>query len=418
MKAYRFFAEPGYLHGIKVSYTTDYVAITAKCFRSMKKTESPHNISANIELKEKSLSGKCSCVAGIDGYCHHIIALFFYLAHCKQLGLRSLPDDLTFTSMKQRWSVPRGKKIQQKQIQDILVKKPQMSANYSKLIKSTLYSPSKYYGLLHSASFEKLFPLPIIASILPHQDNLANLETVATKFGSALKGSVLSYQQKLLQDYIINDFTLAGFPLLPYEDSGDRLENAFIICLTSDKQAALESLNLDRDVAIDIESKTVQQSSSQLWYLLRKKRITASKFGLVARRVGNFERLVAQLNPLRHVTTAPMRREIELEPKAASIYVSEAKENKVNLFSSGLIINPKCPWLGCSPDRKVFDIAASENGLDPFGLLEVKVVKEGDTSFDNVRYLSKNTLNEYSLKITHEYFYQVQCQLGLTGLQL
>ncbi|PFX14395.1 Receptor-type tyrosine-protein phosphatase F [Stylophora pistillata] len=138
VKAYKFFAEP-YLHEIKVSYTTDYVARTAKCFRSMKKTESPHNISANIELKDKSLSGKCSCVAGIDGYCLHIIALFFYLAHCKQLGLRSLPDDLTCTSMKQRWSVPRGKKIEQKQIQDILVKKHQMGANYSKFIKSTLY---------------------------------------------------------------------------------------------------------------------------------------------------------------------------------------------------------------------------------------------------------------------------------------
>ncbi|PFX32399.1 hypothetical protein AWC38_SpisGene2799 [Stylophora pistillata] len=280
----------------------------------MKKTESPHNISANIELKDKSLSGKCSCVAGIDGYCHHIIALFFYLAHCKQLGLKSLPDELTCTSMKRRWSVPRGKKIERKQIQDILVKKPQMGAKNSKFIKLTLYSPSKYYGLLHSTSFEELSPVPIIASILPHQDNLANLETVTPKFGSALKGSVLSYQQKLSQDYIINYFTLAGFPLLPYEDSGDRFENAFRICLTSDKQAALESLNLDRDVAIDV----------------------------------------------------------------VKLY------NKIQV-SCGLIINPKCPWLGCSPDRKVFDIAASENGLDPFGLLEVKVVKADETSFDNVR---------------------------------
>lgn len=93
------------------------------------------------------------------------------------------------------------------------------------------------------------------------------------------------------------------------------------------------------------------------------------------------------------------------------------QENKVNLFPSGLIINPKCPWLGCSPDRKVFDFVASQSGLDPLGLLKVKVVKEGQTNFDNVRYLSKNAQNEYSLKTTHEYCYQVKCQLGLTGLQ-
>lgn len=97
-----------------------------------KKTESPQNISANIELTGRSLSGKCS-VAGINGYCHKIIALFFHLSYCKQLGLKSLLDDLTGTSMKQRRSTPREENIEQKQIQDILDKKPKMVANYSKL---------------------------------------------------------------------------------------------------------------------------------------------------------------------------------------------------------------------------------------------------------------------------------------------
>ena len=60
---------------------------------------------------------------------------------------------------------------------------------------------------------------------------------------------------------------------------------------------------------------------------------------------------------------------------------------------------------------------ASQSGLDPLGLLKVKVVKEGQTNFDNVRYLSKNAQNEYSLMTTHEYCYQVKSQLGLTGLQ-
>lgn len=58
--------------------------------------------------------------------------------HCKQLGLRSVPDALTCTSMPQRWNIPRGRKIEQKEIQDVLVKKPKIGANYSKFIKSTL----------------------------------------------------------------------------------------------------------------------------------------------------------------------------------------------------------------------------------------------------------------------------------------
>ena len=59
---------------------------------------------------------------------------------------------------------------------------------------------------------------------------------------------------------------------------------------------------------------------------------------------------------------------------------------QVNLFLSGLVIDSKCPWLGCSADRKVYDIAEALRGHNPFGLLEVKVVKEGETDLSNLRY--------------------------------
>ena len=104
------------------------------------------------------------------------------------------------------------------------------------------------------------------------------------------------------------------------------------------------------------------QSQSNLWTMLRKKRITASKFGQVAKRQTNFDNQVRQINPTRHVVTAPMQRGLELEPRAAFIYASMVKQNQVNLFPSGLVINPKCPWLGCTPDRKVFDLNAEKQG--------------------------------------------------------
>ena len=131
----------------------------------------------------------------------------------------------------------------------------------------------------------------------------------------------------------------------------------------------------------------------------RNKRITASKFGLVAKSQTNFDNLVKQINPSRHVVTAPMRRGLHLEPRAACIYASIAKQNQVNLFPSGLVINPKCPWLGCTPARKVFDCNAEKQGLSPFGLLEIKVVKEGVTEFDNVAYHTKDMVsNVFKLK--------------------
>ena len=94
------------------------------------------------------------------------------------------------------------------------------------------------------------------------------------------------------------------------------------------------------------------------------------------------------------------------------------KQNQVNLFPSGLVINPKCPWLGCTPDRKVFDLNAENQGLSPFGLLAIKVVKEGATDFANVAYLTKDRdANVLKLKRNHDYYYQVQCQMALTGLE-
>jgi len=383
----------------------------------MRKNETPHSLEATIKLADKSLAGRCSCVAGLSGYCNHVIGLLYYLAHCKQLGLKSLPDDLTCTSMKQRWSVPRGKKIEQKEIQDILVKKPQIGADYSKFIKSNLYSPAKMYGTLTKEYFNDINPKPLIATVIPSVDKLASIPFVPCKYGNVPKGCVLSYQQKLSQEYIINDFTCTAFPELPLDTSENRFNNNVSICLSQKKQAALEALAVTKETSLSLQERTVTQGASNLWHLLRKKRITASKFGRAARRVTNFETLVTQLNPSRQVVTAPMRRGIDMEPQAAMIYAKSAKDDGVNLFPSGLIINPKCPWLGCSPDRKVYDPQAALNGYNPFGLLEIKVVKEGETDFANVRYLRKNPVtNEYNLKTNDIYYYQVQCQLALTGL--
>ena len=54
---------------------------------------------------------------------------------------------------------------------------------------------------------------------------------------------------------------------------------------------------------------------------------------------------------------------------------------------------------------KVYDSDAVNNGQNPFGLLKMKIVKEDETLFDNVRYLTRyNTANQYILKKTNIYY--------------
>lgn len=103
--------------------------------------------------------------------------------------------------------------------------------------------------------------------------------------------------------------------------------------------------------------------------------------------VASFDSLITQLNPSRYVQTAHMKREVELEPHAAYGLCQYSKGGE----------SPKCPWLGCSPDRKVYDLDVVDIMVKtPLVFLEIKVVKEGKTSFDNVRYLTRdNTTNQY-----------------------
>ena len=123
---------------------------------------------------------------------------------------------------------------------------------------------------------------------------MTSISQVATSFGNAAQGSVLSYQQKLSKEYIINDYSCTFYPDLPLETAGERFTNNVSVCLSAEKQAALDSLGVTRDTTIKLEQQTISQSNNETWYHLREKRITASKFGKVAKRKSNFESLVTQ----------------------------------------------------------------------------------------------------------------------------
>ena len=99
-----------------------------------------------------------------------------------------------------------------------------------------------------------------------------------------------------------------------------------------------DSLSVRSEISLKVQEQTITRSSSESWHLLRKKQITASKFGTVARQVSNFETLVNQLNPTRFVQTPAMKRGVELEPHVATIYANVAKNGGVTVFPSGLII--------------------------------------------------------------------------------
>ena len=102
----------------------------------------------------------------------------------------------------------------------------------------------------------------------------------------------------------------------------------------------------------------------------------------------------------KNICTEAMRRGIELEPAGAAQYSG----NKVQIC--GLVVNPDAPHLGTSPDRRF----QSDEGKT----YEIKCLMQ--ITYTNYQYIEKLSDNTYRLKRTHEYYFQIMGQLGITGM--
>ncbi|KAF4113999.1 hypothetical protein G5714_004222 [Onychostoma macrolepis] len=161
-------------------------------------------------------------------------------------------------------------------------------------------------------------------------------------------------------------------------------------------------------MTVTSQAATREQAAEQEWNQLRRPRITSSRFREVCfvRGVSSAESLAERI--LKGTKqTAEMKRGAEMEFEAAVEY---SKMKNVNYRPSGLIIHPDVPWLGASPDGLIYDPSTQP----PFGLLEIK--------YPNVKsYMDcKNIQMQHgtsALRESHSYFWQIQGQLLITGLQ-
>ena len=100
-------------------------------------------------------------------------------------------------------------------------------------------------------------------------------------------------------------------------------------------------------------------------------------------------------------------------------YTNYMKHNghPVKTFTSGFIVNPSYPFLGCSPHGKVID----KNEDTPYGILEIKcpykhrnVIPQRACSGDSQFHLEM--IDDFPvLKKTHKYYKEVQGQMGISG---
>lgn len=98
-----------------------------------------------------------------------------------------------------------------------------------------------------------------------------------------------------------------------------------------------------------LEKETRMQRNSKVWHEERKKRITASNFGLICKACQR--KTLYSITYDLHYTSVPKGPAIQYginNEQAALTEYTKVTKNKV--FASGLRIHPQYPYLGCSPD--------------------------------------------------------------------
>ncbi|XP_063043972.1 uncharacterized protein LOC134438351 [Engraulis encrasicolus] len=353
---------------------------------------------------------RCSCVAG-TALCNHAVALLFQTAHYSELHVPVVPPVHSCTELEQQWHKPRTAGIKPGAVSDLNLVKPVQSRKGRGGLRSTLYR-----GMIGPLPDLSILRVDEVYSVLPPEDRPlitkmgigTDKRLVESAFGLVQRGSVLSYQQPKRDSRSTEVHPHAPPPpSLPLASHQLSPTESVWVC-TEEEQLHLQSLQLTMEMAHKIECSTRAQSKDQGWHMLRQSRVTSSRFREVCHVRGQSsgeglaERMIKGTRQ-----TASMRRGSELEFDAAKEYV---KCNNVNYTPCGLVIHPQAPWLGASPDGLVYDPTATPC----HGLVEIKCPNV--KSYIDCKYLHMCN-GTFTLKKSHAYFWQIQGQLLITGME-
>ena len=159
------------------------------------------------------------------------------------------------------------------------------------------------------------------------------------------------------------------FPDLPLAN----LNNSFIPpVLDQPQNDVIKKIAINLAESQQIEKITVRQSLEPEWLFQRSKRLTTSNFGKVVKRkrppTESFVRDIFVPKDLSKVSSIRHGRQQELIVRSLYNRKMQKTCKQFIVFDAGLVVNPSFPYLGASPDGKVYDPTEK----DPFGLLEIK----------------------------------------------
>jgi len=438
-RGYHFYDEE-FVHSYETCKTENYYFIKANCYRSQSRNEAPHTIWLALSITSGITSVSkafCSCKAGASGYCNHVLATMYQTAHYSKLSCKTVPLRGSKTEYPQLWNKPsRGKKIKPVSVMNENVKKAKIGEGWKAGQTCTLYEAREVCENNNELISEVKSELKVqninygFVSMANEDNDRTNYVLTRAPIGTLVpQGSVLSYQLSTSEaNFETSTIDTSLFCLnlcTSYCDTGSEFPPFPLSSTVYEPGFSVdESVMVNKDEAVELERETTQQSNCDKWFEERAKRLTASSFfDIISRKTKKHEKFLSRLTSSSKLSIKRMpdslRHGHENEDVAVKSYVDYMCNisHPVQVFVSGLVVNPAFPYLACSPDRKVIDALCHPH----FGLVEVKcpysareltprAASDYDKSFPLRRERGSLVLKEESAHMI-----QIQSQMAITG---
>ena len=397
--------------------------VKAKVHASMKNVQ--YTVYAHLnQLDGDVMEAKCNCKAGQGGCCKHVSALLFTLLDYSNMDAKEIPSDLTCTQVAQKWHVPSSANMtltKAVKFSDVLFEKAEDGKKRKRPIVSGERNfcaiPTFAYHVkreeircfsndLKTAGKAALFCSALESNDYEpcaHFETSCSRETAKNAVDASGASTDKQEQETIIQAVFKNMKDCVGFK-------------------NQEKQPIIDLVGVSTEDAIEICLKTSDQAENISWYQERSKRITASLFGKVMNRrhsVHPTSIIKAVLEKCGRKPTnmpAPLKWGIENEHAAIEEYKKYQDFTSCDIQVCGFVVNPKWPWLGCSPDGIVV-----ENG-SVVGCIEVKcpytkrnfTIKEAADNDKN--FFLKLSDGKCKLKNNHAYYFQCQGVMNILEL--
>ena len=345
-----------------------------------------------IQKRGAIVSGYCTCMAGISESCNHVGALLY---KCMQ----QKTEESSSTSEPNKW-LPARKTVPPVPVSELVFKVPKLDRCDSKIVPLKEIKKSvKATSDLREPTEEEQEVFFLKLSKLKHN---ASILSTHLNFN---KPFIPMSQTKPLPKTIISFTHPDGMNMDYYK-------------LTVQSKSIKDTYKVSVDESRNLEECTQLQSKCKLWNIHRAGRITASNFRAVIKTnvedpsCSLIKRLCYPDTCTFFNTATSWGCEHEKDGIDSFLAYFTVKHSDVYCKQSGLVVNPKYPFLGASPDGYVICSCYGKS------LIEVKCPyrchdKSIEEAVNDKDFCLTVENGEYYLDQDHPYFYQVQCQLNV-----